>query len=339
MLGPCARELRTNMDDQQINHWPTHTFRAMGSHIQLWLDTDEPTARMAFRSAQAIFENVESALSRFDPASELGQLNAKPDQWIAVSPLLWIVLERALALAGETGGLFDPAILPALERAGYTRDFASVKVASLKRGGEIASVKAAPPSASRWGDVQTDADRQRVYLPRGVKIDLGGIAKGWTAERAALALSHYGACLVDAGGDLVAGDEPDGEPGWPIALSAPSADAEATPVDLLMVWLRRGSVATSGIDYRRWEHGGKPAHHVIDPRTGQPARTDLVTATIIAADATQAEAWATTALIMGKDKALAELSRRGIAAALVDAGSGITMTAALEPYLAWRQAA
>ncbi len=309
-------------------------FRAMGSHIQLWLEGDEPTARVAFRSAQGLFEGVERVLSRFNPASELSRLNARPGEWVGVSPLMWHVLGRALAMAEQTGGLFDPTVLPALEAAGYTRDFNDIK-----QHGADDTLRPEAALVGRWAEVQTNPRTQEIYLPQGVKIDLGGIAKGWTAERVALQLGHYGPCLVEAGGDVVARDTPTGEPGWPVGLPAPSSDPEVDPKDLLIFWLRSGSVATSGVDWRRWEVHGRTAHHLIDPRRGQPADTDLITATVLAADASHAEAWATASLILGTEQAQVELEKRGIAGALIGADGQLALTAALEPYLAWRQAA
>jgi thiamine biosynthesis lipoprotein len=133
----------------------------------------------------------------------------------------------------------------------------------------------------RWREIELDTARQAVRLPVGVGLDLGGIAKGDTAQQALNLLAQTGPALVDAGGDLVAGLAPAGCPGWPVALSTPWREAAPTR-DLATFWLADGALATSGVDYRSWVQDGLVAHHLIDPQTGQPAETDLLTATVFA---------------------------------------------------------
>ena len=94
----------------------TYQFRAMGSQIQLWLEYPDPDEiEQVFTSVQEYFNEVERALSRFQPASELTLLNGRSGQWVAISPLLWDVISEALALATLTDGLYDPTLLNALE--------------------------------------------------------------------------------------------------------------------------------------------------------------------------------------------------------------------------------
>jgi thiamine biosynthesis lipoprotein len=294
----------------------------MGSTMVLWLDVDAMLARPIFARAHALIVETERVLNRFDPQSELSQVNARPQQWVPVSPLVWEVVTQALALAEATGGLFDPTVLAALEAVGYTRSFADM------HGVAQDSNRETTPGC--WAAVQRDPARRALWLPAGVRLDLGGIAKGHTAQRVAAYLSRWGPCLVDAGGDLTAGAAPHGLPGWPVAVAAPSA-GDNDPPDLFHLWLAQATLATSGIDYRRWQHNGRVVHHLIDPRTGYPATTDALAVSVLAHDAAQAEGWATAALVAGRDAGLTLLARHGLAGAVVDRQQHLTLTPAMTP--------
>jgi len=309
--------------------WLEHHFRAMGSDISLLIEADERSARAGFQVAQELFNRLEALLTRFKPTSELSYLNAHPGRWVGLSPVFYRLLEAALGLARETGGLFDPTVLTALRAAGYTRDIAQVKA------GEVYPDIAPGDLRGRWAEVELDEDGNRVRLPDGVQVDLGGIAKGWTAQQAALLAGQYGPCLVDAGGDLAAGAPPRGEPGWPVTVAAPWLDETGEQPDLVALPLAHATLTTSGVDRRRWQNGGRDAHHLIDPRDGRPAVTDLLSASILAVEAAPAEAWATAAVIMGRERALTDFSRRGIASLLVDQDRRAVMTPAMGPFITW----
>lgn len=92
------------------------------------------------------------------------------------------------------------------------------------------------------------------------KLVLGGIAKGYTAQLVVDYLSEWGPCLVDGGGDLTAGAAPKDWPGWPVAIATPYRQEAGERNRLLIMWLMEGTMATSGIDYRRWLHNGRSAH-------------------------------------------------------------------------------
>lgn len=304
--------------------WPSYHFRAMGSDIGLWLDCGPQEAGHHFARVEALFARIEARLSRFRKQSELSRLNARPGQWIPVSGLLWSVLQQALNLARETAGLFDPTLLAALEAAGYTISFDEMAGRAGAGGG--------PAQPGRWQELRLDAGRQAVWLPAGVRLDFGGIGKGYTAAAAVRLLSEAGPALVDAGGDLVAGAPPAGLPGWPVAVAAPGGEEAA---DLFHLWLANAALATSGTDYRHWRRNGRLVHHLIDPRTGRPAESDLVAVTVLAPTAAAAEAWATATLIAGQEAGSAMLTARGLAGALTG-GDGIsTLTPALMPHVVW----
>lgn len=318
-------------------NWHAHSFYAMGSHMAIWLETPDPaTAAAAFATAESHFAQAEQIFSRFRPTSELSAVNASPERWVPVSEMFWEVLVRALEMAQATGGLFDPTMLPALESAGYTHSIDSeAPNLSLQTSSTLSAAHNPIPAA--WTHIQTDAARQAVYLPAGVGLDLGGIVKGYTAQAVAARLAKVGPCLVDAGGDLAASGAPAGQAGWPVAIAAPWLAETAVSTDLFGLWLGAGGLATSGIDYRQWQHNGRTAHHIIDPRTHTSADTDIVTITVQAADAVTAEAVATAALVAGSAAGIAMLLEKQLSGLIVTRDQRILVTDNFYPHLQWLQ--
>ncbi|MGB7804905.1 MAG: FAD:protein FMN transferase, partial [Actinomycetota bacterium] len=192
------------------------------------------------------------------------------------------VVRLALDHASATGGLFDPPVLHALMAAGYERDFDEV----------LAGARGAlypPEPCGRWNEVEVRPGAVR--LPPGVGLDLGGIAKGWTADLAAAGAVDAGLAwaLVAAGGDLaIVGDAP--------LLEIPIEDPETLEGSMATLRLDRGALATSSVAKRSW---GPGLHHVIDPRSGAPMRSDTVQATVWAPTCAEAEVLATWALLRG----------------------------------------
>ena len=325
--------------------WHSHEFYAMGCHMCAWLELpDETVATGALRQIEALFHVAEARMTRFSAESELSQLNAQPNRWVALSQPLWTVIRRALLLAEQTDGLFDPTLLNALTGAGYTTTFAAMHgEATVEQEQKTSHRTYQPrvPQRGRWREVELDAGNHAIRLPSDLRLDLGGIGKGFTAQQAVTFLNNWGPCLVDAGGDLVAGDAPQGLPGWSVAIAAPSPEEMSTGEtssgaingehDLMQLWLKNATLATSGIDYRRWQQDGRMMHHLIDPRTGKPAQSTLLTASVLAADATVAEAWATALMITGpKDESTLPPH---IAAAYVDRQQRLTVTQSLLPFV------
>lgn len=294
--------------------WPHYSFRGMGTRIDLWVDAGQPEAQAAFNEAAGCFRDAEAVLSRFDPASELSRLNAQAGQWVSVSRLLWDVLALALDFARETGGMFDPTVLYALTAAGYDRSFTEIG-----SGGQTVGTQA-PEQTGGWQAIKTRPEDRGVWLPPGVGLDFGGIAKGYTARWAARLISLWGPGLVDAGGDLMAGDAPRGLAGWPVTVLAPRVNGQASEVGLVTLSLCNNALATSGVDHRYWLVDGRPAHHIIDPRTRGPAATDALTVTVMASDSPTAEVWAKVALIEGVEAGMDLLERRRMAGLIVDQG-------------------
>ncbi len=299
----------------------------MGSGMSVRVAAAGPAAQPALIQAAARFAADEREFSRFDPASELSFVNRRAGQWTTLSAPMAAVVDAALALAAATGGLYDPTLLAAIRAAGYVVSFEQLA------GRAAAADAPAAPQAGRWAAVQRRG--MQLCLPAGVGLDLGGIVKGWTAQAVTAQLRTVGPALVDAGGDVAASDPPPGWQGWPVAVAAPTGPGQADAGDLLVVWLANAVLATSGVDYRRWRQGGVEVHHIIDPRTGRPAATDLVSVSVLDASAVRAEAWAKAALVLGWQAGVAALRAQGLAAVLVRADGRVATTPALQPHVAW----
>ncbi len=270
----------------------------MGCHIKILLDREERVPESCLEPVPQWFEEWESVLSRFRPGSELSRLNSSKARIHRVGPVLAAVLEDSLLAAKRTGGLVTPLVHDALLAAGYDRPFDEMADGIRNSGAHNFPVP-------DWHAIRWNRKDSRIRFPDGARLDFGGIAKGWAADRTSAALNQYGPALVDAGGDISAsGPRADGLP-WPVGVANPFFAGEP----LFTLALARGGVATSGRDYRKWNSGGGLRHHIIDPRTGEPAQTDIITATVIAPDARRAEAGAKAALILGSEGGTQWLNR------------------------------
>lgn len=270
-------------------------FRAMGCGIAIQLEAP-PESVMVLESIPQQIADIEAQLTRFQPDSDLMQFNAKAGEWIEVSRVLYDNILAAKQAARITNGRYNPLVLPAMIANGYDRSFEQIHDVDAQPAVQIPS----------WRKIEVKARTRQIRIPVGTAIDLGGIGKGWTAEYVADQLAEIGPCLVDFGGDIVARGAPDGYPGWPIDIEDPlTGDVFAT------VTLQDSAIATSGIDYRRWQNAnGDVFHHIINPDTGQPARTDVLSATVIHPHAPTAEAYAKAVLIQGGQRGLTWLSQQ-----------------------------
>jgi FAD:protein FMN transferase len=262
-------------------------FEALGGDCELYsLTAGRPSDLDGVR---AWIDRVHDRLTRFAPDSELSRLNAAAGEWISVSPELEALLEQSLAAYETSSGLVHVGVLPALLAAGYTRDFSAGPTPAT---GEIAI----PPPLPLMLEVRPG----RARLARGTAIDLGGIAKGWLADRAVERIGPNS--LANFAGDLRArGEGPDGD-GWPVGFG---------PTTVL---LKDTGAATSGTRGRRW---GERSHHLIDPRTGLPADSDLAEVSVIAPTGADAEVLAKTALLLGREAGGRFLDERSLGSYLV----------------------
>ena len=279
----------------------TFHFYAMNTDILLAAQGSPARLAEGFEVAQQFIEASESRFTRFSGQSELSELNRSAGKPFQASPDLFSVLALAQRFFHQTRGLFDPSILPDLRRIGYDRSMdllrqqPAVPLFESLMAGERPS----------FSEMDLDEVRSMVLLPPGMTLDLGGIAKGWIAEQAAGLLSEFSsACAVNAGGDMFLVGLPDGEEQWPVAIEDPLQPE----LDLTIIKVDSGAVATSAVTKRVWKQGEKQRHHLIDPRTGEPAVTDWLSVTVIASHAYEAEVFA-KALLIGGSQESEEIAR------------------------------
>ncbi len=263
-------------------------FRAMNTDVRIiavdWRRSD------MLADAESIFHEIEARFSRFLPGSELSAFNARTDDRVGVSAQMMQLFDLALYFNKRTDGLFDPAVLPALEAAGYDRSFERV----VRDGPGARTPRSGQEHAFSIAQVQFDHRERMLTAPMGLRIDFGGIGKGYTVDVASQRLSDTRDFLVDAGGDIYASGNGPGGDGWPIGIADP-----ANGTDLDVVVLRDAAIATSTTARRRWRRGGRWHSHIIDPRTGASTASEVVSASVIAGTATEADVYAKCALMLG----------------------------------------
>jgi thiamine biosynthesis lipoprotein len=270
------------------------TFRAMNSEIVLLAETDSARAETGFAAVRNFIEASERRFTRFSEESELSSLNRSAGHWFQASPDLFEVIKEALFYFHKTNGLFDPSILPSLRHAGYVQSMDEIRRLGAAPQAAPQPVSPLPAFSSAFDSIKLNEADATIRLPADMQIDLGGIAKGWIAERAARLLNQYTpACAVSAGGDMFLIDYPDGRDFWEVGLE----DPRNPQVDLLVLEAREGAIATSSVVKRAWKQGGVSRHHLIDPRTGEPANTAWLSVTVLAPHVTAAETFAKAFLL------------------------------------------
>jgi thiamine biosynthesis lipoprotein len=242
--------------------------------------------RSALARAESRSREIERTFTRFAPSSELCMLNAAGGRWVDVSSDMAEVLELSLDMHAKTRGVFDPSILPDLERAGYDRTFEELH-------GEREPDPAAGSLERSFDELEVRGRSAR--LPVGVRIDLGGIVKGWAADELADQLYEMGPVLVELGGDIALRGTPPANQDWQVAVESGSGEL------LAILGIDRGAVATSSTEKIRWRMNGSWPHHLIDPMTGAPSRNDLRQVTALGERTAATEVWAKTALILGAE--------------------------------------
>jgi FAD:protein FMN transferase len=247
-------------------------------------------------------------LSRFIEDSELSRLNRDPRWRVPASPLMLDLAGAVVAAGSHSGGLVDATLLGSLERAGYRESLGEHRPASLadSLSSQPERMIGKPNPSARWRSVQVDEATATIVRPPGVRIDSGGIAKGMVADLLAATLGEQRTYAVDCCGDLRVG----GTAGFErkVLVDDPFG---GSPIHELA--LRAGAVATSGIGRRCWiGPDGRPAHHILDPRTGLPAFTGIVQVSAVAPSALIAEVYAKSALLSGADRAPDWLPHGGV---------------------------
>lgn len=285
---------------------------AIGTTVTVLVATpDDAADAIADEAASLVaaqLDELDRTCSRFRTDSETRGLPTGTE--VSISPHLNQILAAGLRTARRTGGLVDPTVGTALCALGYDDDLPRVRQRSAVSG----PVRTTRPAPGYWR-IHHDEARRAALVPHGIELDFGSSAKAYAADRAAATLAARlpGSFCVNLGGDLAVSGLPR-PTGWRIGLDSGdgSSDADGTPV----VTLRTGGMATSSTVRRTWSVAGASRHHIVDPRTGEPADPVWRTVTVTAATCELANAASTAAVVLGTGAAI-WLARRGLHARLV----------------------
>ena len=284
----------------------THAeFPAFGTYGYLAVRRAEALPR-ALRIARTVVKDVDATCSRFRADSDLTRVNREPGRWVDVDPLLVEAVRVAVRAAAATDGMVHPLLGRPLVTLGYDRDFGELREV------ETGQSEPSAPPVDAWRSIELG--EARVRIPAGTALDLGSTAKAWAADVVAAGLEQDlgEPALVSLGGDIMI-SAPDGNP-WRVDVAEQPTDLRERPA--CRVDLTAGGLATSSTRVRRWTRQGTVRHHLLDPRTGEPAAEVWRTVTATGASCVAANTATTAAVVLGA-AALPWLDRRGVTARLV----------------------
>lgn len=281
-------ESSSQSDDADSQEASTELF-AMDTYMSLKAYGEN--AQEAVDAAADEIKRLDGVLSTGNENSEVGQINANGGG--SLSDDTSYLLERSIELYDKTDGLFDIAIYPVMEAWGFTtQNYRVPEDSELEELLKLTDVS----------EIQYDEKNKKVsFAQDGMKIDFGGIAKGYTSARIMEIYKEHGveSGLANLGGNVqVLGTKTDGSQ-WRVAIQSPSSEEEY----LGILTTQDKAVITSGGYERYFEQDGKTYHHIIDPETGKPAENGLISVSVVSSDGTLADGLSTSLFIMGEEKA------------------------------------
>ncbi|MFJ2047441.1 FAD:protein FMN transferase [Paenibacillus taichungensis] len=302
---------------EQVSRLLKFRFRAMNTDVEVQLAAGREEAEHAAALVKNWFGAQEQRFSRFMEDSELNRLN-RCTGWMPISAAMDEVLSLAYGYIGQTEGIFQPGISQALRASGYDVSFEQLQQRELQQSGterrldirqlDITDMLRDEYDYSRPRWIQREGSRM-VHKDPGTELDLGGIVKGWAVERIADWLQrtlHISAGLINAGGDIQAWGTTL-HPMWSVQVTDPYQEERNL---IGNIQLRKGAIATSGVVRRQWQNtDGSLSHHLIDPRTMEPADTDVLQCTVLGQHTSQCEIIAKTVCILGSADAVGWLNR------------------------------
>jgi thiamine biosynthesis lipoprotein len=279
---------------------------ALGSEAVLTLVGDNPVqAHAILKELWQKIDQFEQRFSRFLTTSELTKINKRAGQKIKISEPMAMILRASKKISSETGGIFNPFILPNLVRAGYDRSWTNQLPVPQLDASQLVSAD------------EININGNTLTIPTQSALDLGGIGKGYLLDQlVTFTAPKFPNFWFSLGGDIIAGGHDLlGQP-WQIGI----ASTQSPNITIAKVTIPAGqtlSVATSGVGKRRGTHDGRDWHHIIDPRTGQSAHSDIESVTICAPTGLQADVLASCAVILGSQLAPEFLNKNKIGSYLI----------------------
>ena len=256
----------------------------------------------------------EQMLSKTIAGSDVSRINNASGQTVTVDPETWEILRRAKEISALTGGAFSITIAPVSALWTFTGMETNVIPTDEMR---MKMLPLVDDQKIQLGENNT------VTLPAGMQIDLGGIAKGYIADKVAelIAKKAYAGIISLGGNVYTVGQKPDGS-----KFSVGITNPEATFTSKAIIYTQSCTVVTSGTYERGFNFGGVRYHHILDPKTGWPAQSDLVSATFVMDSSMTADALATACIVIGSEKALELAHSQGLDAMLIKKDGTVLLT-------------
>lgn len=303
---------------------PTVSEEIFAMDTYMSISASGEAAREAVDASLEEIRRLDDLWSVGNEDSEVARLNRHES--VELSEDTRSILERAIQIGTDTEGAFDITIFPLMQEWGFTTG--DYKVPSDKRRSELL----------RYVDVSAlDPDMDDACsLPENVQIDLGGIAKGYTSDRVMEIFEEYGVAggIVSLGGNVETYRTKADGSAWRVGIRNPDPSVPALSGSELTGIVQASDLAviTSGGYERYFEKDGITYHHILDPGTGMPADSGLISVTIVSRDGCLADALSTSLFVMGKEKALAywETHSDSFDVILVEEDGGITVTRGLD---------
>lgn len=291
-------------------------WEALGTGAVLQV-TDPDALGPARAAVERELRAIDAAASRFRADSDLERCNASGGRRLEVSALLVEALAAGIRAAVLTDGAVDPTLGDALILAGYAGDWRDLEALPTDHHVTHASrplVVCARP-ARAWEAIELETDPPAARFGEGIRVDLGATAKALAADRAARAAADEsaGGILVSLGGDIATAGSPP-ESGWVVHVTDDHRAGTGAPGQTVRIV--SGGLATSSTTVRRWVHGGRSMHHILDPRDGRPVARTWRTASVAAATCVDANIASTAAIVLGS-AAVGWLTDRNLPARLV----------------------
>lgn len=302
-----------------------HTYKkikALGTDIEIFLQSDKMlNLESDMAEIEKLFSDFEQSFSRFLTNSELSRLNKAPADFQASAELVRI-LQIAQLYYCKTNGIFDPTILQSLEHIGYNKSFPF---------SAFDSTSGTDSFYYNHGFAKLLVNKKTGIIsnPEHLKIDLGGIGKGYITDKAVniVRAKGYENFWISAGGDMFLSGRTQS-----IGVQNPrQLNEELFDIKVIGESL---AVATSGIGKRQWQKDGRTLHHLIDPRNGTSAANDLLAVTIVAKTVTEADIFAKTAFILGPEKGLDFINKqKNVEGLMIDKNLQVILSRQMGQYL------
>lgn len=284
-------------------------FNALGTEIVLLAQLPQSKSYILDTAEAKIFE-LENRLSRFKANSELSMFNNFPGGAYEASPLFIDIIKRCQNYYHSTNGLFDPTIIDILEASGYRKNFSEAVLDQVNYAQAVSDRE----TAIAKFQIRTTFDKLSVeggtiIKPASMHLDFGGIGKGYIADLlASEVFADVESFWISLGGDLlVRGNDKEGA-GWKIKVEHPLFPGQTSfTINTLGETL---GIATSGTQKRKGINGGLKWHHLINPRTGESMKTEIVSVTVVAPTAEEADVYAKTVLLLGREDGLEFINNR-----------------------------